>query len=119
MANSRMAPPIARAKLPTPHPVTPLLPHSARPMNPPTSAPAIPSNMVTNKPPGSLPGIRSLAMAPAINPKMAQPIIAPITLFLLDLDSFQATENYGNAAPLLWRLYSLHRAPQGKCEADE
>src|SRR3954466_16307455 len=41
---------------------------AARPMNPPTSAPAIPSRIVTMNPPGSRPGMRSLAITPTTNP---------------------------------------------------
>src|SRR5437016_13166269 len=46
---------------------------SARPMNPPNSAPAIPSAMVTMMPPGSRPGMTNLAIAPTIKPKKIQP----------------------------------------------
>ncbi len=35
-----------------------------------SSAPATPSAMVIKKPPGSLPGIRNLAIAPAMKPMM-------------------------------------------------
>src|SRR2546426_9735047 len=41
-------------------------------MKPPTMAPAIPSRIVTTKPPGSFPGITSFAIAPTTSPKMIQ-----------------------------------------------
>src|SRR5688572_6266793 len=37
-------------------------------MNPPNSAPAIPSSIVTMKPPGSRPGINSFAITPTTRP---------------------------------------------------
>src|SRR4051812_35803442 len=78
MPSSTMAPTIARAKLPMLQSLTPELPHSALPIHPPSTAPAMPKSMVMIHPPGSFPGIRSLAIAPAIKPKMIQPIMAPI-----------------------------------------
>src|SRR5581483_10186942 len=39
-----------------------------RPIQVPTSAPAMPSRIVTMQPPGSLPGISNLAMAPMTRP---------------------------------------------------
>src|SRR4026207_958470 len=48
----------------------------ARPMKPPTRAPAMPSSIVTMKPPGSLPGIKSLAMMPTTRPKTIHERIA-------------------------------------------
>src|ERR1051325_4118864 len=42
-------------------------------MNPPNSAPAMPSRMVIINPPGSRPGINSLAMTPTIKPKKIHP----------------------------------------------
>ena len=47
---------------------------SARPMKPPITAPAMPSSIVTMNPPGSRPGISSLAIAPTIKPKTIQPM---------------------------------------------
>src|SRR3954467_13998153 len=44
---------------------------SARPMNPATSEPAIPSSIVMMTPPGSLPGMNSFARAPTTNPMMS------------------------------------------------
>ena len=41
-------------------------------MNPPIMAPAIPSSVVTMKPPGSLPGINTLAMMPMTRPNTIQ-----------------------------------------------
>jgi hypothetical protein len=38
------------------------------PTTPATSAPPIPSSMVTKMPPGSFPGMMSFASAPTINP---------------------------------------------------
>src|SRR4051812_15077485 len=37
-------------------------------MKPPTMAPAMPNSIVMMKPPGSRPGVRSLAMKPTTNP---------------------------------------------------
>src|SRR5258706_16151787 len=57
---------------------------SARPIDPPTIAPAMPSNIVTIQPPGSRPGISSLAIAPATKPKMIHdriPISCPLFSF--------------------------------------
>src|SRR5919108_4779295 len=48
---------------------------AVRPTKPPRRAPAIPSNMVTIKPPGSRPGINSFAIAPTIKPNRIQPRI--------------------------------------------
>src|SRR3954449_3298553 len=45
-------------------------------MKPPMSEPAMPSRMVTMKPPGSLPGIRSLAMNPTTSPNTIHDRIA-------------------------------------------
>jgi 2-(1,2-epoxy-1,2-dihydrophenyl)acetyl-CoA isomerase len=45
----------------------------ARPRNPPNIAPTMPSSAVMTKPPGSLPGIKSLAMTPTIRPKIIHP----------------------------------------------
>jgi hypothetical protein len=47
---------------------------------PPTIAPAIPIRIVTMIPPGSSPGMISLASAPAINPMIIHPSIAIIGL---------------------------------------
>src|SRR5262249_33435685 len=44
---------------------------SCAPMNPPTIAPMMPRAMVTMIPPGTLPGMRNLAMAPATRPNTA------------------------------------------------
>src|SRR6476659_1211692 len=41
----------------------------ARPRKPPTNAPAMPSRIVTMKPPGSRPGVSSLAMTPITSPE--------------------------------------------------
>src|SRR5262245_53448619 len=46
---------------------------SARPAKPPSTAPAIPSSIVTMIPPGSRPGITSFAMAPTTRPNRIQP----------------------------------------------
>src|SRR5262249_9239487 len=48
------------------------------PMNPPTIAPTIPRTMVRIIPPGALPGMRNLAIAPAIRPNkthISMPIV--------------------------------------------
>src|SRR5262249_823173 len=104
--NSNIAPPMARAKLPKLHPVTPLLPHRARPIKPPTRAPAIPSSIVVNQPPGSRPGMRSFAIAPAMRPKMAQPIMAPMILLLIVSNgpNHRKSREY---ASLGWRLPAM------------
>jgi hypothetical protein len=44
----------------------------------PTKEPAMPRIEVMINPIGSLPGIRSLAMSPTNNPKIANPIISEI-----------------------------------------
>src|SRR5260370_4382867 len=41
-------------------------------MKPPSSAPAIPSSMVTTKPPASRPGVSSFAIIPTTSPKTIQ-----------------------------------------------
>src|SRR5688572_12270780 len=46
---------------------------SARPTYPPRMAPTMPSSIVTMMPPGSFPGINSLAIAPTISPKTIHP----------------------------------------------
>src|SRR5262245_57888955 len=40
----------------------------ARPMKPPSSAPATPSSIVTMKPPGSRPGVKTFAIIPTTSP---------------------------------------------------
>src|SRR5574339_423204 len=45
----------------------------AWPTKPPSRAPTMPSTIVTMMPPGSRPGINSLAIAPTIKPKTIQP----------------------------------------------
>src|SRR5919112_5028822 len=53
-------------------------------MNPPTSAPAIPSSMVMMNPPGSFPGISNLAITPITRPNTIHDRTAIVTLpFLL------------------------------------
>ena len=42
------------------------------PTKPPTIAPAMPMRIVTIHPPGSLPGMMSFAIAPAIRPRQIQ-----------------------------------------------
>ena len=44
---------------------------TARPRKPATNEPAMPSSIVTMMPPGSLPGMNSLASAPTIRPTMS------------------------------------------------
>src|SRR5262245_6856022 len=46
-----------------------------RPIAPPSNAPAIPRSAVMTKPPGSFPGISSVAMMPTIRPKRTHPRI--------------------------------------------
>ena len=46
-----------------------------RPTKPPSTAPTMPSSIVTMMPPGSFPGIRSLAIAPTTRPKTIHPRI--------------------------------------------
>jgi len=59
--------------------ISPELPEKPRRSSnqPPTNAPAIPIRMVTRMPPGSGPGIASLARAPATSPTTIQTTIAP------------------------------------------
>src|SRR5687768_487496 len=65
--NSRMIAPITEAMIPGPVPGSEYQPR-ARPMNPANRAPATPISMVTMIPPGSRPGMISLAIAPTTNP---------------------------------------------------
>ena len=55
-------------------PVTPVPPKTPT-MRPPTKAPSMPIKIVAKKPPGSSPGITSLASTPAMSPIMSQDII--------------------------------------------
>src|SRR5215210_4957911 len=50
-------------------------PVSSSKMNPPTKAPTMPSSIVIMQPPGSRPGMSSLAMIPAMRPKKIQATI--------------------------------------------
>src|SRR3712207_5512287 len=63
------------------NPVTPAPPKSLT-TNPPTKAPTIPRRMVTIIPPGSSPGIISLAKAPAISPTTIQAMMPIYHSFL-------------------------------------
>src|SRR5829696_2187716 len=63
------------------NPVAPL-PPSRPTTSPPTTAPTIPMRVVTIIPPGSSPGIISLARAPAISPTKIQLIIPNPLRFL-------------------------------------
>jgi hypothetical protein len=65
--NTRTPPPAANDMLRSSNPETSPNP-SCAPMNPPAAAPTMPRTMVTIIPPGTLPGMRYLAMAPAIRP---------------------------------------------------
>src|SRR5512133_1041181 len=56
----------------------------ARPRNPATKAPAMPSRMVIKQPPGSRPGIRNFAIAPTTKPITSVPRIAPINVSKFD-----------------------------------
>src|SRR5262245_24724667 len=47
-----------------------------RPIRPPTRAPTIPIMVVTNRPPGSLPGIRNFAINPTTSPNRMNPMIS-------------------------------------------
>src|SRR6266550_4701050 len=55
---------------------------AARPIQNAINAPAIPSSVVMINPPGSFPGIISLAMSPTMNPMIIIPIMC-ITFLLL------------------------------------
>src|SRR5438552_9548077 len=85
----------------------------ARPMNPPSNAPAMPSRTVTMKPPGSRPGIRSLAMIPTISPKKIHARIPIVTPSLPTLDARPAIPSPSRVAepcvcnPAV-RPYSVH-----------
>ena len=55
-----------------PGPLLPELYHpNARPTKPATNEPATPSSIVTMMPPGSFPGMKSFASAPATRPMMS------------------------------------------------
>src|SRR5918995_3937678 len=58
---------MTEAMIPGPSPGLAYQPR-ARPRKPASRAPATPISMVTKNPPGSLPGIRNLAIAPTTNP---------------------------------------------------
>lgn len=55
--------------MPCPSPIPEIFPSQ-----PPTKAPAIPRRMVMNQPPGSLPGMMTLARTPATRPNMIHAI---------------------------------------------
>src|SRR6266550_127036 len=59
-------------------PVTPPPPNELK-MNPPTMAPAMPISIVTMMPPGSRPGMISLARPPAINPRTIHAMMPMLT----------------------------------------
>ena len=60
----------------------------ARPRNPATNAPAMPSRIVIKQPPGSRPGISSFAIAPTTKPIISVPrIVAINSICLCKLDS--------------------------------
>src|SRR5262249_60878650 len=58
----------------------------ARPMKPPSKAPAIPSKTVTMRPPGSRPGVTNLAIIPTTRPKRIHDriVIRPSCLLVLE-----------------------------------
>src|SRR5258705_3930486 len=73
------------------------------PMKPPMNAPTMPISMVTMMPPGSLPGMRALAIAPAISPSTIQariPISEPPKVRVDDGVS------YRNARTMYGRVWS-------------
>src|SRR3954470_13846588 len=80
-------------------------------MNPPMSEPAIPSSIVTMKPPGSFPGIRSLAIKPTTRPNtihdriaIARPPFVPRGL------AMQACDHAVTAEPARPSLEKRHAA---------
>src|SRR4051812_8589198 len=84
--NSRIRAPIIEAMIPGPSPGS-LYHPSARPKKPAKSAPATPMSMVTMIPPGSRPGMMSLAIAPTTNPmiKVHRNPIVPSTRWTEDI----------------------------------
>src|SRR4029450_9293907 len=96
---------------------------TARPRKPPTSAPAMPNRMVTIHPPGSRPGMRSLATAPTINPKMIHPMI-PMRISFLRAplavrpeqaqQAWRAPQQAGQAGLLCLGMFVIHQ--QGSCK---
>src|SRR3954447_17240580 len=73
MRSRTIEPMTARMKLPKLKPVTVPKPRAV-PSQPPITAPTMPMMIVMMMPPGSRPGMMSLATAPAIRPKMIQAI---------------------------------------------
>src|SRR5262249_19786868 len=84
---------------------------SARPRNPPNSAPAMPSHMVMMNPPGSRQGCKNFAMPPTINPNMIQPITPSISVPLLGCGGANSGPQLLRP-PLLLRKTSPHVAAQ-------
>src|SRR5919205_4524010 len=78
-----------------PVPVAPM-PNMER-RNPPITAPTMPIMIVTIMPPGSSPGMISLAKAPAISPTIIHQINAPIT-------SLHAPLGFRLLTPLLYNM---------------
>ena len=77
---SKIEPPTAMSRLRISKPVT--LPNpKVEPINPPTKAPAIPKMIVMKTPPGSLPGIKNLAIIPTISPSIIHERIHILTSF--------------------------------------
>jgi hypothetical protein len=80
-------------------------------MNPPISAPAMPIRMVTIIPPGSRPGISSLAMTPTIKPKTIHPMIP--NMFTALLASPHCNISARNSAGTTMRLGVRGRSVDG------
>jgi hypothetical protein len=78
--SNRTAPKMATKRLPMLNPSTVPNPISDE-IQPPTTAPAIPIRMVTKNPPGSLPGCKAFAIAPATNPTIIH-VKTPIVYFI-------------------------------------
>src|SRR5262249_36303814 len=80
---------------------------SCVPMNPPTTAPTMPRAMVRMIPPGILPGMRNLAIAPAIRPNTAHNRMPTVDL------PFAVADFRGDLAARPGRVTRAEKAPLG------
>ena len=83
-----------------------------RPTKPPSSAPTMPSTIVTMMPPGSRPGINSLAIAPTIKPKTIHPKM-PISYLTMRVVSAPTTLRRASDVPTYFGSPAL--SPRGAC----
>src|SRR5262245_9567741 len=82
-------------------------------MKPPSTAPAIPSSIVTMIPPGSRPGITSFASAPTTKPKRIQPrIVISVCLHL------QPRLPVASGRPHGWRTETPQNAVKSGCATE-